>query len=64
MRSAGAWNLKVLENCEAMGRNWNVEDWKDEQYQNLLRMSKLAFRRLHVKCVHVRKHIFGDFGVP
>ena len=47
MRSAGAWNLEVLENWESMGRNWNVEDWKDEKYQNLLRMSKLAFRRLH-----------------
>ena len=64
MRSAGAWNLEVLENWEAMGRNWNVEDWEDEQYQNLLRMTKLAFWRLHASIGHHLRRKRTNYRVP
>lgn len=47
LRSPGAWNQEALRNWKSMGGDWQLDDWEDDQYKLHLRMTKLAFWKLH-----------------
>ena len=57
-RGHGVWDDEIIANWNVMGRDWDVRDWEDAQYRQHLRMTKVAFWKLHRKVGnHLEKQI-------